>query len=594
MQTKYNQLWDLDSIFPDGSESKELRSFITETKRELIGLEQGLVQITEVHNEKQKFIETIEAAGQVASKVREIGAFIGCLTAQNAADKKAIQLSGTAKELASMFQGVLTSIDEKIMQLDESEWNLIIEEHFEGVAFYLKERAQRAKDKLSPTEEKLAQKLTTSGYHGWADMYNALVNSMKITFKENGKAEELSVGQAENKLANSDRNVRKDAFEKWEKIWTENEDLFATTINHLAGFRLGLYEKRGWTNVLKEPLEINRMSKATLQAMWNTITKNKSRFLPYLERKAQYLGIDQLAWYDVHAPIGSASSTIPYEEAAETIIEQFGKFSPKMAEFTKMAFKKNWVEAEYRPGKRPGAFCTTLPASGETRVFMTYSGSASNVSTLAHELGHAYHAYVMRDMPNFAQSYAMNVAETASTFAELIVSDAAVQQAKSEEEKLVLIESKLGRGIAFFMNIHARFLFETRFYEKRKEGLLSANDLNELMVEAQKEAYCESLSEYHPHFWAAKQHFHITGVPFYNFPYTFGYLFSLGVYAHALEQGASFEDGYIELLRDTGSMNVEELAQKHLNVDLTKADFWQKAIDLVVNDVEQFLEMTKS
>ncbi|OLO42222.1 oligoendopeptidase [Alkalihalophilus pseudofirmus] len=592
MQTTYNQLWDLDSIFPGGSESTQLKSFIKETKDEIIALEQSLEQLNDVHKEKQTMVDIIQTTQQVAAKVREVGAFIGCLTAQNAADKKAIQLSGSAKELSTMYQGVLTSIDEKVMQFDEMEWKALIEEHFESVAFYLTERKQRAKDKLTPAEEKLAQKLTTSGYHAWADMYNALVNSMKITFEDNGQSEELSVGQAENKLANSDRNVRKDAFEKWEQTWSEKEDLFATTINHLAGFRLGLYEKRGWTNVLKEPLEINRMSEATLKAMWDTITANKSRFLPYLERKAKHLGIEKLAWYDVHAPIGSTSSTIPYEEAAETIIEQFGKFSPKMAEFTKMAFEKNWVEAENRPGKRPGAFCTTLPASGETRVFMTYSGSASNVSTLAHELGHAYHAYVMRDMPNFAQSYAMNVAETASTFAELIVSDAAVQQAKSDEEKLVLIESKLGRGIAFFMNIHARFLFETRFYEKRKEGLLSANELSELMVEAQKEAYCDSLSEYHPHFWAAKQHFHITGVPFYNFPYTFGYLFSLGVYAHALEQGASFEDGYIELLRDTGSMNVEELAQKHLNVDLTKADFWQNAIDLVVKDVEEFLQMT--
>ncbi|WP_216830113.1 M3 family oligoendopeptidase [Alkalihalobacterium elongatum] len=593
MQTQYNQLWDLDSIFPGGSESTELRSFIKETKEELVALEQSLQQLTELHKEKDKFVGIIESAQNVAAKVREVGAFIGCLTAQNAADKKAIQLSGTAKELSSLYQGVLTSIDEKIMQLDEAELQSLIDNHFKDVAFYLNERAQRASEKLSPAEEKLAQKLSTSGYHAWADMYNALVNSMKITFEENGKTEELSVGQAENKLANSDRQVRIDAFGKWEKTWTENEDLFATTINHLAGFRLGLYEKRGWTNVLKEPLEINRMSEATLNAMWDTITKNKTRFMPYLERKAKYLGLEKLAWYDVHAPIGSSSSSIPYEEAAETIIEQFGKFSPKMAEFTKMAFEKDWVEAENRPGKRPGAFCTTLPASGETRVFMTYSGSASNVSTLAHELGHAYHAYVMRDMPNFAQSYAMNVAETASTFAELIVSDAAVQQAESDEEKLVLIESKLGRAIAFFMNIHARFLFETRFYENRKEGLLSANDLNELMVEAQKEAYCDSLSEYHPHFWAAKQHFHITGVPFYNFPYTFGFLFSLGVYAHALEKGASFEDGYVELLRDTGSMNVEELAQKHLNVDLTQADFWQKAIDLVVKDVDQFLELTE-
>ena len=186
------------------------------------------------------------------------------------------------------------------------------------------------------------------------------------------------------------------------------------------------------------------------------------------------------------------------------------------------------------------------------------------------------------------RAYAMNVAETASTFAEMIVADAALKQAETKDEKLFLLEDKIQRSVAMFMNIHARFLFETRFYEERKQGVVPAEKLNELMEAAQKEAFCDSLGEYHPHFWASKLHFHITGVPFYNFPYTFGYLFSLGIYARALREKADFEEKYIALLCDTASMTVEDLAMKHLGADLTERSFWEDAVRLAVQDVQEF------
>ncbi|MNJ55411.1 Oligoendopeptidase F, plasmid [compost metagenome] len=224
---------------------------------------------------------------------------------------------------------------------------------------------------------------------------------------------------------------------------------------------------------------------------------------------------------------------------------------------------------------------------------MTFGGTVSNVSTLAHELGHAYHQYLMDELPQFNQDYAMNVAETASTFAEMIVADALVKNASDDKQKLSLLADKIGSSISFFMNIHARFLFETRFYERRKHGALSADELSLLMEEAQREAYHGALASYHPHFWASKLHFYITGVPFYNFPYTFGYMFSTGLYARAQREGESFAAKYDALLQDTGRMSVEELASKHLGVDLTKPDFWREAMAVAVADVEAFLKLTE-
>jgi len=223
---------------------------------------------------------------------------------------------------------------------------------------------------------------------------------------------------------------------------------------------------------------------------------------------------------------------------------------------------------------------------------MTFTGSPSDTSTLAHELGHAFHSYVMKDLPRLNRNYAMNVAETASTFAETIIGNATVENATSKEEKVALLGAKLEGATAMFLNIHARFLFEDAFYQERAKGIVSEKRLNELMEDAQKEAYADSLSSYHPHFWASKLHFFIDTVPFYNFPYTFGYLFSLGVYAEYLKQPDDFEDKYIALLRDTGSMTVEELATKHLDVDVTKEDFWAAGIQLMAKDAQEFIDLT--
>jgi pepF/M3 family oligoendopeptidase len=395
-----------------------------------------------------------------------------------------------------------------------------------------------------------------------------------------------------NRLSDGDRAVRETAMAEWEREWSDLGELTADSLNRLAGFRLKLYERRGWANVLKEPLQMNRMTEATLHAMWAAVEEGKPQLVRYLKRKAELLGIEKLDWHDVEAPIGSAAKTVPYDAAADFIVERFRQFSPEMADFALMAFRDGWIEAEDRAGKRPGGFCTSLPKSEQTRIFMTYSGTASNVSTLAHELGHAYHQHVMNDLPPLAQDYAMNVAETASTFAEMLVSDAAVKMTEDGEEKLALLEDKIQRAVAFFMNIHARFLFETRFYAKRCDGLVTAEELSELMEAAQREAFSDQLGAVHSSFWASKLHFYLTDVPFYNFPYTFGFLFSSGIYARALKEGPSFADRYVALLRDTGRMTVEELARKHLGVDLEQPDFWREAVALTSEDVEQFLSMT--
>ncbi|WP_255301227.1 M3 family oligoendopeptidase [Bacillus sp. Marseille-P3800] len=576
--------WDLDSIFKGGSDSKEFTEFFNETDKQLDVL---------LAKEDLNVVDLVQAIETITPRLRQTGAFVSCLSAQNVKDKKALLLLENVQEQQVKTQKLVLRLEDELRELsDEAFRELLSNEKVAPSAFLLEKTRSRAMDKMSSEKEELASKLAKDGYHAWGSVYNEAVGRMVIPFEEDGETKMLSAGQLHNRLGSTNREVRERASVASLNAWEEQAPLFTQSLNRLAGFRLKLYEERGWENVLKEPLELNLMTEETLTTMWDTITKNKPEFYAYMDKKAALLGVETLALHDVGAPLpleDESKNSISYEDACQLIIKHFKRFSPKMADFAEMALREGWVEAENRSGKRPGGFCTGFPMEQESRIFMTYDGSMSNVATLAHELGHAYHSWCLKDNDVQSQKqYPMSIAETASTFAEMIVADALVDEADSEDVKKMLIENKLSRSLAFFMNIHSRFLFETRFYEERKQGMVPTERLNELMIEAQKEAYGEKVSSYDPYFWASKLHFHITGQPFYNFPYTFGYLFSMGIYARALKSESSFEDAYIALLQDSGRMSAEALAKKHLDVDLTKPDFWQEAIDVILEDIRQF------
>lgn len=590
---KYAINWDLESIFAGGSSSESLQQELQQISTKMKEFHQLVDAFTpNAENQVEALSEILAVHEEIQKSFTECGSFIEALNSANIHDQQAKLLTGQLYSNLPAFQLAATILNKKFASYSEEDWQNLMT-HFSQIAFRLSEMRRDGQELLDEQSEDIINTLALDGQSAWSQHYDTIVASIQIPF--NG--EMLSAGQAFNTMMSSqDKAVRQELFEKWEKAWSEKADIFADTLNHLDGFRLNNYKLHGVDDFLKQPLEYNRLDKETLDMMWGTIQKNKQPIIDFLTRKAQLFGKDKMDWQDQDAPIvlgNFEERRYTFDQAADFIVENFKKFSPKMSEFAQMAFDKAWIEAEDRPGKRPGGYCTSLPKSQESRIFMTYGESVNEVSTLAHELGHAFHSHVMWDLPTLNQDYAMNVAETASTFAELIVADATLKEAKTDEEKINLLDVKLQNAIAMFMNIHARFIFESNFYAARQKGLVATDEITRLMVEAQKEAYIDGLGSYHPHFWAAKLHFFIDEVPFYNFPYTFGYLFSLGIYAKASQHADGFEDQYIALLRDTASMTTEELAKKHLDTDLHQATFWQAGIDMVLKDIATFMDLTE-
>ena len=590
---KYAINWDLESIFAGGSSSESLQQELQQISTKMKEFHQLVDAFTpNAENQVEALTEILAVHEEIQKSFTECGSFIEALNSANIHDQQAKLLTGQLYSNLPAFQLATTILNKKFASYSEEDWQNLMT-HFSQIAFRLSEMRRDGQELLDEQSENIINTLALDGQSAWSQHYDTIVASIQIPF--NG--EMLSAGQAFNTMMSSqDKAVRQELFEKLEKAWSEKADIFADTLNHLDGFRLNNYKLHGVDDFLKQPLEYNRLDKETLDMMWGTIQKNKQPIIDFLTRKAQLFGKDKMDWQDQDAPIvlgDFEERRYTFDQAADFIVENFKKFSPKMSEFAQMAFDKAWIEAEDRPGKRPGGYCTSLPKSQESRIFMTYGESVNEVSTLAHELGHAFHSHVMWDLPTLNQDYAMNVAETASTFAELIVADATLKEAKTDEEKINLLDVKLQNAIAMFMNIHARFIFESNFYAARQKGLVATDEITRLMVEAQKEAYINGLGSYHPHFWAAKLHFFIDEVPFYNFPYTFGYLFSLGIYAKASQHADGFEDQYIALLRDTASMTTEELAKKHLDTDLHQATFWQAGIDMVLKDIATFMDLTE-
>lgn len=591
----YSLTWDLESIFPGGSQSLALKERMEKLKQQTADCYQLVDAYQPGRQTIAELLAIVEAQSIVTNGFTQCNSFITALSSANVNDSQARVLASDLFSLLPSIKLAETLFSKKLAVLSDEDWQVIIaDEKIAVIAFRLSEIRRDGLRLLSENEENIIQVLALDGLNAWSSHYDTVVATIQIPDGD----QLLSAGQAFNKMmGDADASVRQELFVKWEKAWSEKGSILADTLNHLDGFRLSTYKLHNEDDFLQEPLEYNRLQKETLEVMWGTIAKNKQLIMDFLTRKAQLLGKEKMAWQDQDAPIvlgELTEKTYTFDDAAAFITKHFRGFSPKMADFAQSAFEKSWIEAENRPGKRPGGYCEDFPEAQESRIFMTYGNSVNEVATLAHELGHAFHSSLMWDLPSLNREYAMNVAETASTFAELIVADATLKEAATVEEKINLLDTKLQNAVAMFMNIHARFIFETNFYEARQQGFVSEEKITELMLAAQKESYLDQLGSYHPYFWAAKLHFFIDDVPFYNFPYTFGYLFSTGIYAYANQHQGDFEEQYIALLRDTAAMTSEELAQKHLNVDLTKPDFWQAGIDQIATDIQQFMELTES
>ena len=391
------------------------------------------------------------------------------------------------------------------------------------------------------------------------------------------------MSQRRSLLDNPDRQVRRAAFDGGNAAWQSIEDTAAGALNAIAGTRLTLNRHRGVDHFLDIALFQAAITRKTLDAMFEALMANLDIPRRILRFKARLMRRQTVAWYDLGAPLDLAGQErLSWEKAQSMVGASFARAYPALGDFFhRQVIGKNWVDWEPRAGKRPGGFCTSSMLSKESRIFMTYNESLGDVLTLAHESGHAYHGAMMRDVRPYARGYPMTLAETASTFGEQVLMNGLLDDPTvSDSQKALILDVEIGHGAIYLLDIPVRYEFEKAFYEERAKGPLSVSRLKELMIETQRRILGDVLEigGEDPYFWASKLHFYITGITFYNFPYTFGYLLSRGLYAMFKKEGASFLPKYEEFLRLAGSDTAENVVQRTVGQDIEKADFWTAAI----------------
>lgn len=593
--------WDLASLLPH-PDAPEFRKHLGDfkTRMEQLAADSDNMPGVAVAKESLRawsaFLQRYEVLDAQSTDLR---AFIECHCASDAENKRFQQLDAELSALSPLRENVATNVEFALKDVPVDVFHEFLRSapELERIRYFLLLRRRNAELRLPKDQELLAAELAVDGIHAWGRLYDRLSGALKVTVPERGKPVMKSVSQV--MLDSPQRSVREGNFFAADAAWATIAEPCAEALNHISGTRLTVYKRLGLKDHLASPLHHNRMTRETLHTMWRVITERKGILKEFLACKARWLGVERLAWYDLAAPLPglpgqSNPDSISYDDACRWIIQAFHQFTGELGDFAKMSLEQKWIEAENRAGKRQGGFCTGFPTAKQSRIFMTFTGSGDSMSTLAHELGHAYHSWVLRDQPIFLTDYPMNLAETASTFAEAVLGEYRLQQSRSDYERLSILEAMLSDAATYCMNIHARFLFEDRFHQERANGELPAQRFSELMEAAQQEAYLNALADdgWNPRFWASKLHFYISGLPFYNFPYTFGYLLSLGLYSLGKEMGPSFPAAYNRLLIATGNSDAEDAVKSSFGFDLREPDFWHKSLDIIERAAKQFIELS--
>ncbi len=583
----YNE-WSLDVLYK-GIDDPALQADMKKLEEMVASYKEMVTSLT-MDDPRATLRAVIELKENMSVLTRRLGGYFSLRRSANSSDSEVSSyqtrlqslMADTAREnvMFEKYVGKVKDLD-KVIESDE-----ILREY----KFYFEEVLESIKHSMSDEEEALFAQMNISGGQSWSNLVAHLTATVEVDY--NGEKTTLSAIRA---LAESDDPaVRKAAYEAELASYAKIKDSIAYALNSIKAQANLEAKMRGFENPLEMTLHQSRMQKETLDAMLTAMREFLPKFQTYLKHKAKLLGHKNgLPWYDILAAMGNADSkTYTVEEAHSYLVEHFKSFAPDLAEMVDTAFKEEWIDFYPRAGKVGGAFCSNMPFVKQSRILTNFCGMFGNVVTLAHELGHAYHGLQIQDHRPLNTGYTMPVAETASNFNELIIVNDAIAKAEGEE-KIQLIESQIQDCTQIIVDILSRFLFEDEVIRRRNDTFLFAKDLEEIMLNAQKEAFGDALDpDYmHPWMWCCKSHYYRPGLSYYNFPYAFGGLFSRGLYAKFLEEGEAFLPKYRALLKATTVDTVEHVAGI-AGIDLTEPEFWRTSLKMIADKIDEFIAET--
>jgi oligoendopeptidase F len=581
--------WDLTSFFPEfnGPAMQAFKQTLAGEAAEMQQQTKSLgVLITANADAWEAIVLKLEDCG---ARLGHLFSYVGCLTAAHADNEQYAQEEAGLALMAAEYNKVLVYLRQAFKDATEADFtSFCARPQLADVAYHLRRTREDATFTMEQELEMLATDLNVDGFHSWGRLYDTI--SGKLTFEmtwpagheKAGQTETLPISQWRSLMSHADRRVGKAAFDCGNRAWQKVEDTCAACLNAIAGTRLTLNKYRGINHYMYKALFQSALKQETLDAMYAAIHEHIEIPREIFRAKGQALGRTGIYWWEREAPLLlEKSSEFTWDQGVEMVSQAFGQAYPELAEYYRGFLVNRWLESEKRPGKRPGAFCTGSEVTNEQRVYSTFSGSIGDVTTMAHEIGHAWHGHLLTNLRPMRRDYPMTLAETASIFAEHILAEGVYSDPKIDDQtKLMMLDADLNGSAILLLDITTRYQFERTFHDERAKGELSVSRFKELMRETQRRVMGDALEpgSEDEMFWASKLHFYITGVSFYNFPYTVGFLLARTLFTLFKEQGPAFLPKYEDFLRLTGSDGVEGVAKRTLGADVTDPAFWASAI----------------
>lgn len=582
--------WSLDALYKGFDDPQFLKD--SETMKLLVQ-EINALPVTLSHNHEEQGILAIlekEEAFQVLTS--KLGSYISLRQATDTSNAETVALMGRLEQIASEATKAFTACDKFIADCEDLETWIAHNEVLTEYAYVLRETKKDGSHRLSEEVEEVIAKMNTSAGNAWENLQEYLTSTLTLEYE----GEQKTLSELRNMAYDPNPSVRKKAFEAECAAYESIKEPVAFALNNIKSQVNTICELRGFSSPLDMTLHYSRMKQETLDAMLASMKEYMPHFQKYLKHKASLLGYEHgLPWYDLFAPLEGNQKKFTIETAKTYLLDHFRPFADDLADLIETAFDNAWIDFYPRKGKVGGAFCANLSVIKQSRVLTNFDGSLGDVVTLAHELGHAYHGFMIEDHRPLNTDYSMPVAETASTFNENIIMNAAIDEEQDPKAKAALIENQLQDLTQIICDIYSRFLFEKAVFEQRKSStFLFADRLCEMMMDAQKEAYGDAIdpTTLHPFMWINKSHYYSASLSFYNFPYAFGGLFARGLVAQYEKEGASFVPKYRSMLKATTVSSVEDVARM-AGIDLTKKEFWDESLTTCVKRINEFIDLTK-
>ena len=574
--------WDLSYLY----KSFEDEAFLADLALlpEMIRAQQAILDDASLTHlaRLEKLTDSIQELSALSDKV---GSYIFLTVAVDAGNTTA-DMYGNKFDLimneASLVDSAITRYVGSVENLEEL---IASSAKLQPIAFYLKEMVQACQHTIAPELEPWMLEMQLSGGSAFAQLRDKLDATHTVDYR--GQA--LPLSAVRGMAYDADASVRKDAYEAEIASYKKMELPMSYCLNSIKQEARTMAKAKGYDSLLDMTLDYNRMDRRTLEAMISAMQEYLPHFRRYLKAKAKLLGHKNgLPFYDLFAPVGSASRTFTIEECREKLMAELGKFNPDMAAFVDHAFQEKWIDIFPREGKSGGAFCSGVHFADRSLVMTNFQGSFSDVSTMAHELGHAWHNRCLAGLPYAMINTPMPLAETASIFNETILAHEVLKTA-TPEEQLTLLDATLMESTQTIVDILSRYLFETEVIDTRADHAMTVAELKDAMLRAQDATYGDGLDPEvrHPYMWACKSHYYSSGLNFYNFPYAFGELFGKGVFAQYLEKGSAFVPAYNQLLRSCGSAPIAEVAAS-VGIDVRSADFWRSSLEIIKEEIDKF------